>query len=174
MVPVLATYFFIFFAKICHVSLGTLRIIYLTRGRSKLAAAIGFFEVIVYLVALGMVVNNLDNIFNILIYGLGFSAGNLVGSFIEEKVAVGFVTAQVVTLQNGGGLECGLRDHGYGVTAMECHGRDGPHRILYIFMKRRDLPGFLKVLSDLDRQAFVSILDTRKIMGGYFVRMKHK
>ncbi len=173
-VPVIVTYIYIFFSRIFDVSLGALRIIYLTRGRSKLAAAIGFFEVMIYVVALSMVVGNLHHPLCVLIYGLGFAAGNLVGSFIEEKVAVGFVTAQVVTVQDGRELDRSLREHGYGVTAMECYGRDGTHRILHIFMKRRDLPSFLKLLSTLDRQAVVSIFDTRKIMGGYFARIKDK
>ncbi len=172
--PVIATYIYIFFSRIFDVSLATLRIIYLTRGKSKLAAAIGFFEVMIYVVALGLVVGNLHQPLSVLIYGLGFAAGNLVGSFIEEKVAVGFVTIQVVTLQDGKDLDYNLREYGYGVTAMECYGKDGTHRILHILLKRRDLPSFLKVLSELDRQAVVSIFDTRKIMGGYFARLKDK
>lgn len=168
------TYIYIFFARIFDVSLATLRIIYLTRGRSKLAAAIGFFEVMIYVVALSMVVGNLHQPLSVLIYGLGFAVGNLIGGFIEEKVAVGFVTVQIVTLQDGKDLDHKLREHGYGVTAMECYGRDGTHRILHIFLKRRDLPFLLKLLSELDRQAVVSVFDTRKIMGGYFSRLKDK
>lgn len=172
--PVLLTYIFIFCSRIFDVSLGTLRIIFLTRGRSKLAACVGFVEVMLYVVALSMVIGNLDRPFNIVIYGLGFAVGNYVGSLIEEKVAVGYVTVQVVTMQSNGDLESGLREEGYGVTAMECYGRDGPHRILHILMKRRNLPQLLKSLRSLDSQAFISIMDTRKIMGGYFARMKAK
>ena len=172
--PLYATYIFIFFSRIFDVSLGTLRIIYLTRGQSKLAAAIGFIEVMIYVVALSMVINNLGSPLNVIIYGLGFACGNYFGSLIEEKVAVGFVNVQVITKNNGCELEGSLRELGFGVTSMDCYGKDGPHRILYILMKRKTLPVFFKNLRQLDRDAFISIIDTRKIMGGYFTRMKAK
>jgi uncharacterized protein YebE (UPF0316 family) len=172
--PLYATVLFIFFSRIFDVSLGTLRIIYLTRGQSKLAASVGFVEVMIYVVALSMVINNLDRPLNIVIYGLGFASGNYIGSLIEEKVAIGFVNAQVITMCNGGELEEALRELGFGVTSMECYGKDGPHRTLNVLLKRKNLPVFLKKLRELDRQAFVSIIDTRKIMGGYFTRMKAK
>ena len=89
---VIFSYMFIFLARVLDVSLGTLRIIYLTRGRSKVAAGIGFIEIVVYVIALGMVIGNLDRPLNVIIYALGFAAGNLVGGFIEEKIAVGHVT----------------------------------------------------------------------------------
>jgi len=168
------TLLFIFFSRIFDVSLATLRIIYLTRGQSKLAAAIGFFEVILYVLALSMVLDNLDHPLNVVIYGLGFATGNYVGSLIEEKVAVGFVNVQVITMHNGVNLEEKLREMGYGVTSMECYGKTGAHRILQILIKRKALPCFLKDLHELDQQAFVSIQDARKIMGGYFSRMKAK
>ncbi len=165
----------IFIAKIAHVSLGTIRIIYLTRGQSKIAAAIGFFEVIIYLLALTMTLSNIEHWYNIMAYGLGFASGNLVGSWIEEKIAVGYVQVQIVTLKNGGTLDESLRELGYGVTAMPCYGREGAQRTsLQVLLKRKELPALLKKMQTIDPEAFISIYDTRKIMGGYFTRMKAK
>lgn len=164
----------IFVAKIAHVSLGTIRIIYLTRGQSISAAIIGFFEVIIYLVALSMVLSNIDQWSNILVYGLGFATGNIVGSMIEEKIAVGFVHVQIITVNNCGTLEESLRDEGYGVTSMPCYGKEGPHRTLQVLLKRKELPSLLKKMKEFDPDAFISIFDTRKIMGGFFNRMKAK
>ncbi len=172
--PVILTYLAIFFAKIAHVSLGTIRIIYLTRGNSMQAAIIGFFEVLIYLAALGLVLTNLDQWTHILVYGLGFAAGNLVGSRIEEMIAVGYVHVHIVTLNNCGTLEQTLRDKGYGVTTMPCYGREGAHNSLQVLLKRKELPSFLKVVDKCDPRAVISIFDTRKIMGGYFSRMKAK
>ncbi len=164
----------IFFAKIAHVSLGTLRIIYLTRGNSLPAAIIGFFEVIIYLLALSMVLTNIDQWSNIIVYGLGFAAGNLVGGMIEEKIAVGFVHAQIITVQNGGSMEEYLREQGYGVTSMPCYGKEGLHRTLQVLLKRKELPALMKTMNRYDPEAFITVFDTRKIMGGYFARMKAK
>jgi len=172
---VIMTMLAIFFAKIAHVSLGTLRIIYLTRGQSKIAAAIGFFEVIIYLLALSMTLANIDQWQNILFYGLGFAVGNLVGSWIEEKIAFGYVQVQIVSRENGGHLDELLRELGYGVTAMPCYGIEGAHRTsLQVLLKRKELPDLLKKIKEFDPEAFISIYDTRKIMGGYFSRMKSK
>jgi len=172
---VVLTMLAIFIAKIAHVTLGTVRIIYLTRGESKIAASIGFFEVIIYLAALSMVLSNIDQWSNIVAYGLGFASGNLVGSWIEEKIAVGYVLAQIVTVKNGGTLDQSLRELGYGVTAMPCYGMEGaPRTNLQVLLKRKELPALLKKMKDFDPEAFISIFDTRKIMGGYFSRMKAK
>jgi len=164
----------IFLAKIAHVSLGTIRIIYLTRGNSIAAAVIGFFEVIIFLAALSMVLANIDQWPNILVYGLGFAAGNIVGSKIEEMIAVGFVHIQIITVQSDGALEEELREMGYGVTSMPCYGKEGAHRTHQVLLKRKELPVFLKTMKRIDPDAFISIFDTRKIMGGYFARMKGK
>lgn len=174
MPEVFLTYLAIFAAKIAHVSLGTIRIIYLTRGKSITAAIVGFFEVIIYLIALTMVLSNIDQWSNILVYGLGFATGNIVGSYIEEKIAVGYVHIQVITVQDCGTLEEQLREQGYGVTSMPCYGKEGAHRTLQVLLKRRELPAFLKKMHKFDPNAFISIFDTRKIMGGYFTGMKAK
>lgn len=172
--PLYISCLLIFFCRVVDVSLGTVRIIYLTRGQSTLAAIIGFFEMIIYIVALGAVIGNLDHPLNIVIYALGFSAGSFVGSKIEEKIAVGFVNVQIITMQICNGIEEALRQMGFGVTSVEGSGREGPHLILYVMMKRRDLPCFLKSVKELDQKAFISIMDTRKILGGYFSQAKAK
>ncbi|MDZ4133382.1 MAG: DUF2179 domain-containing protein, partial [Dethiobacteria bacterium] len=100
--------------------------------------------------------------------------GNIIGSMIEEKIAVGFVNVQIITVQNCGTLEEQLREQGYGVTSMPCYGKEGAHRTLQVLLKRRELPNFLKTMQQTAPDAFVSIFDTRKIMGGYFNRMKAK
>lgn len=164
----------IFFAKIAHVSLGTIRIIYLTRGKSISAAVIGFFEIIIYLIALSLVLNNLNDWSNILVYGLGYAIGNIVGSKIEEMIAIGVVHVQIVTLQNGGDLENVLRDLGFGVTSMPCYGREGQHLNLNVIVTRKELPVLMKTMQKHDPDAFVSVYDARQIMGGYFKRMKAK
>lgn len=173
-VPLYLTYFLIFFSRVIDVGLGTVRIIYLTRGQSALASAIGFVEMLIYIAVLGTVIGNLDHPLNIVIYALGFAAGNFVGGKIEEKIAVGFVNVQVITMQICNGIEETLREMGFGVTSVEGTGKEGPHRILYVMMKRRDLPCFLRDIRELDRDAFISIMDTRKILGGYFNRAKAK
>jgi uncharacterized protein YebE (UPF0316 family) len=89
-------------------------------------------------------------------------------------IAVGHVNVQIITMQIYNGLEEALRQAGFGVTSVDCSGKEGPHRILYVMLKRRDLPSFMKKIKKLDKDAFISIMDTRKIVGGYFNQVKAK
>ena len=88
---------FIFILRVLGISLSTVRILLMTRGRKLLSAALGFFEVLVYAVAIGKVVQDLNNIPNLISYCLGFSAGTLLGMLLEERIAIGFATIRVIS-----------------------------------------------------------------------------
>lgn len=168
-------YLFIFGARIMDVSMATIRTLMVVQGRRKYAAIIGFFEVIIYIVALGKVVNELNNLGNLLAYALGFASGNYIGSYIEEKIALGDLTAQVI-LKNGKDDEVinQLRDSGFGVTVLVGQGKNGPKNILYIALKRKDLNKLHKILDDLDQEAFITASTTKLVSGGYFSNIKKK
>lgn len=163
-------YLFIFFARVIDVSLATLRTLMIVRGRRLQAACIGFFEVSVYIVALNKVVKNLDNPLNLLMYALGFATGNFVGSFVEEKIAMGNISAQVIPKNKCSELLETLRSQGFGVTVIEGLGLKGPRKILNISLKRRDLPRLLDCIEKIDPEAFVTVTDARATRGGYFRR----
>ena len=92
----------------------------------------------------------------------------------KNNITSGKIYSQVITKERCNGMEEELRQAGFGVTAVDCSGMEGPHRILYVMLKRRDLPSFLKTIRQLDKDAFISISDTRKIVGGYFSQVKAK
>ena len=168
----LASLFFIFFARILDVSLSTVRILMLTRGKRALAAFLGFFEVSIYITALGQVVENLDNPWKILAYALGFSSGTLVGGFLEEKVAIGFAFIELIPKNRGPELVTALRDEKFGVTVIKGEGRTGPRSILNVLLRRKDLPRFKAVVDLVDPDAFYTILDARSTKGGYISSTK--
>lgn len=151
-----------------------MRILMIMRGKSVTAAVIGFFEVSVYILALSRVIGALDHPIRLIVYASGFAAGNLLGSRIEERLALGFSTAQVISLDKSEELAEKMRQRGFGVTVLEGCGREGTHQILHILLKRRDMPCFLTIIRDIDSQAFVTVMDTRKIFGGYFTKIKAK
>lgn len=170
----LFTYLFIFFAKVAHVSLSTVRILMLVRGKSFVAAIIGFFEAALFVLALKEVFLNTEHLWGVAVYSLGVAAGNYVGSIVEEKMAVGFVTVQVVSLACPQSLMESLRGEGFGVTVIQGCGKDGPHEILNIMVKRRNLPRVMAIIEGNDTHAFVTVMDTKKIVGGYFHHCKGK
>ena len=161
-------YFLIFAARVLDMSIATIRLLLLVRGKRFQAAVIGFFEVLIYILALNMVVNNLDNIFNLLVYSLGFAAGNYVGSYVEEKMALGHATVQVIPKEKDEDMAAELRKLGYGVTVVTGSGREGPRRILIITIKRKSLPELMRVIDELDRDSFVTVMDTQFIHGGFW------
>lgn len=163
-------YLLIFAARVTDVSMATIRTLLVVRGQRLQAAAIGFFEVMVYILALQKVVGQLNNPFNLLVYALGFATGNYVGSFLEEKLAMGLLSVQIITSKADETLAETIRDHGFGVTEIRGIGREGTRQILMISLHRKALPVLNELIDSLDPDAFVTVLDTRKAKGGVFVR----
>lgn len=92
----LLEYLLIFFARVCDVTLSTVRMILVVRGKRYPAAAIGLVEASIYITALGRVMRNIDDPLKVLAYGLGFASGTLLGSWVEERLALGHVTLEVI------------------------------------------------------------------------------
>lgn len=173
MLSLLGGYLLIFIARVADVSLATLRTLMIVRGKGLIAGCIGFFEVIIYITALNRVVSGLDNPINLLVYALGFATGNVVGSFIEEKLAIGLTTVQIITEQDN--LCSLIRDMGFGVTVLEGKGKEGSKKVLIVSLPRKELDNLLNFIEENDSAAFVTIMDTRASKGGYFKRtMKGK
>lgn len=168
-------YLFIFFARIMDVSMSTIRTLMVVQGRKVQAAIIGFFEVIIYVVVLGKVVSELNNIGNILAYALGFACGNYVGITLEEKIALGNLSAQVITnCDKKEELLTELRNKGFGVTVIQGLGKEGTRDILNITLNRRDLENLREILNSYDDDAFITVSSTKPINGGYFSTIKKK
>ncbi len=82
----------IFLARICDVTIGTLRIIFVSKGNKLIAPVLGFFEVLIWIIAITRIIENLNNPFCYVAYAAGFATGNYIGLRVEEKLAVGIVS----------------------------------------------------------------------------------
>lgn len=169
--PILAP-LIIMILRVLDVSMGTMRIIMVFRGRKIIAAAIGFVEVTIFVLVLGSVVQNLNNIPNVLAYSLGFAGGTLLGSFIEEKMALGFMTVQIIPSVDAVIASGRLRDAGFGLTSFEAWGRSGPKIVLMIHLFRKDWKRLKSIVEEIDPQAFITVMDTRSTKGGYLRLLK--
>ncbi len=152
----------------------TIRMLMIVRGKRIQAAILGFFEVTIYIVALGQVVQNIDNTYSIIAYALGFSTGNFLGSYLEEKMAMGFLTVHVISKEYADELVSKLREAGYGVTVVNGMGRYRLRKLLYITLRRKDLSTLLALIEREDKEAFVTVMDTRAIKGGFLFNRKDK
>lgn len=165
---------FIFCARLFDVSFGTIRVLMLMRGRRLAAASLGFFEIIIYIMALSRVVNQLSHPMNLIIYAFGFSCGTLIGSTLEQRLALGFLLAEIIPHCDGELLAAELRKRSFGVTMLCGEGKDGPRCVLHVTLPRKKLRQLYESLDKLDPHAFVTVFDARQTHGGYFNVEKKK
>jgi len=168
-------YILIFIARVADVTLSTIRTLMVVQGRKTQAAFIGFFEVIIYVVALGKVVDSLNNPFNLLAYGLGFACGNYVGIMVENKIALGNLGAQIIlkTADNDDFISL-LRENGFGVTVMKGQGKEGTREVLSVALNRKDLSKLQNIVYEYESTAFISVNSITPVSGGYFHPVKKK
>ena len=157
----------IFLARMTDISMGTLRQIMIIRGYKKRGAMIGFFEILIWAIAVSRVITQLSNVYNLLAFAAGFAAGNFLGSLIEEKIALGYVFAYVVPKSRSSDLAEKFREAGFGVTSIRGTGLEGPKTLYNIVFQRRDMRRFIDILKKYDRGAFYTIMDVRSERGGF-------
>ncbi|HUW18002.1 MAG TPA: DUF2179 domain-containing protein [Sedimentisphaerales bacterium] len=158
----------IFFARIFDVTIGTMRIIFVSRGAKIIAPLLGFFEVLIWLVAIGKVMQNLDNISCYIAYGGGFAAGNFIGIWIEEKLAMGSLMVQVISKQDASELIDALNCTGYGATSVPAYGKTGEVQIVHTIIRRSDLKDVVEIIRRFNPRAFYTIGDVRFVKEGVF------
>ncbi len=167
-------YLLIFLARVVDVTMQTLRVLLLVRGRRLVAACIGFFEVSIYVITIKYVLDRLTDPLSLVIYSLGFATGNFVGGLVEERLALGYMTIQVIPRCDGLEMVEALRAEGFGVTVWYGQGREGEHMIIQAIINRRDKERFMQQVNSRDCQAFITVLDTRTTRGGIFNVRKGK
>src|SRR5699024_7664433 len=94
-------------------------------------------EIIMYVLGLGLVLDNLNEIQNIIAYAVGFGIGVIVGTKIEEKLALGYITVNVISTNPDFEFTRKLRDKGYGVTSWSAYGMDGDRLAVQILTPRK-------------------------------------
>lgn len=159
---------FIFLARVFDVTLGTMRIIFISRGKRSLAPLLGFFEVFVWIIAVSQLVTNLSNIAGYLAYAAGFAAGNYVGMVIEDRLALGTLSVRIITVREADELAKRLHDEGYGVTAIDAQGANGRVKVIYTIIKRKDLAEVVSIIKSLNPRAFFSVEEIRSASEGIF------
>lgn len=162
----------IFFARIIDVTIGTLRIIFVSRGKRYLAPLLGFFESLIWLLAIGQIMNNLTNFSNYFAYAAGFSAGNYIGIMLEEKLAMGLVSIRIITNQDAVGLINYLKEENYGLTSIEGRGVTGDVILVYSIVRRKDLKKVINSIKDINPKSFITIEDIRSVNAGVFPTVK--
>lgn len=158
----------IFLARICDVSLGTVRLIFVTRGYKYLAPLVGFFEVLIWIIAISQILGHLSTPMCYLGYAAGYAAGNHVGIILAEKLSLGIVLIRVITQKGADSLVERLNEADYGVTRLAGQGVNGPVEVILTIVPRRAVDSVVDLVKEFHPHAFYSIEDVDFVERGVF------
>lgn len=113
---------FIVVARIVDVSMSTMRVAFIARGKKYLAATCGFFEILIWITIVGKILTGTQHFVTYVAYALGFSLGTLAGMFLEERLAVGWSLVRVITTKPVEGVMHSVSEAGFGVTLQDGFG----------------------------------------------------
>jgi uncharacterized protein YebE (UPF0316 family) len=162
----------IFISRVIDVTFGTLRIIFVSKGKKYLAPIFGFIEISIWLFAIGQVMQNLTNIYYYFAYAGGFAMGNFVGIYIEDKMAIGTLVVRIITRKDSSALIEALKSRNYGITIVDAQGATGSVKIIFSVIKRKDVDEVMGMIKHFNPKAFFSIEEVRAANEGVFPSRK--
>ena len=164
----------IFAINIVYVTFFTVRMILTLKGYRYIAAGVSVIEIVIYVIGLGLVLDNLNEVQNIIAYAVGYGCGVIIGTKIEEKMALGYITVNVITADVDRTLPGLLRDMGYGVTDWSANGLEGGRSALQILTPRKYELKLYATIKEIDPKAFIISYEPKAIHGGFWVKSVRK
>lgn len=164
----------IFLARILDVSIGTIRVIFITKGFKKLSPLLAFFEVLIWLAAVRQIFTNLSNPVMYFAYAAGFAAGTYVGIILEEKISIGKATIRIMTRKDSTKMLERLNKSRFTYTAMGADGPEGKVRLILAIADRKDIPKIVKIIREVNPNAFYSIEDVRYAHENFYPKSKKR
>lgn len=158
----------IFLSRVTDVSFGTIRIVMVSKGQKFWAPFLGFFEILIWLLAISKVFQNLDNWVCYIAYAGGFACGNYVGLCIEERLAVGIAKIQIITRKSAQQLIENLVAAGYGITHHDAKGSTENVSIIYSIVNRKEIEKVQEIVTKTNPMAFYSVEDIKSVNQGIF------
>jgi uncharacterized protein YebE (UPF0316 family) len=158
----------IFCLRVGDMSLDTIRVLFMVRGKKLLVWILGFFQALIFVVAISSVLTQLNNILNIIGYATGFATGNIVGMMIENRLAIGHVLVNIISSNRGSFIAERLRASGYAVTEIAGRGMNGTVFELHASVLRKDVSQVETIVLESDPQAFVTAEDVRPVRRGFW------
>lgn len=167
---VIGTTLLIFLVRVLSISMDTLRFMLTMRGKRGIAWILGFVESVLFVITFGAVLNDMSNFLYIIGYAAGFATGNVVGIYLERKLAVGYSHISVISKIKGEEVAKALRDSDFAVTEIPAQGKDGPVCISDLAVRRKDVAEIEKIIQETDPEAFITIEDVTPLRAGYWGR----
>ena len=158
----------IFCLRLCDMTLDTLRVLMVMRGRKAIVWVFGFCQAAIFVVAISSVLTHLNNPLNVVGYAAGFATGNVIGMLIEDRLAIGHVHLTIVSPRFGCALADYLREQDFGVTEVPARGKDGTVTLLNCSVLRKNVDNVRRLVNHVDPEAFITAQDVRPVRRGYW------
>ncbi|NPV76402.1 MAG: DUF2179 domain-containing protein [Anaerolineae bacterium] len=158
----------IFSLRLADMSLDTIRVLFVVRGRKGLVWVLGAIQSLVFVIAITRVLANLNNPLNIIGYAFGFATGNFIGMMIEERLAIGHIHLTVISSSRGAAISDKLRADGFAVTEIPARGKNGMVSVLHCDVFRKDVDRVEMLILETDPEAFVTAEDVRPVRRGFW------
>lgn len=158
----------IFIARVADVTIGTIRLIFVSRGLKVLAPVAGFFEVLIWLLVIGQIMQHLSNPLCYIAYAAGFATGNYVGMYLVEKLSLGLVIVRIITQKDAASLVESLNQRQFGVTVLDGHGSKGQVQVIFTIVKRAHVQEVQDMIKKFNPLAFYSIEEVGDVEKGIF------
>lgn len=164
--------FLIFISRLCDVSLGTLRHVFISKGFKKIVPFVGFFEVLIWIIVVKQILNSVNNWVSYFAWASGFAAGTYVGMIIEERLALGLQVVRIITNHHYEPLIEELRKQNHGTTVLDGQGAFGAVKIILTVIERKNLDAVVQLIIKHNPSAFYSIEDIKETKLGVFSQNK--
>ena len=151
----------IFLARVADVSIGTVRLIFVSKGFKFLSPILGFFEVLIYIITMSRVLSDMTNAWLYIAYATGFAAGNYIGICLEEKLSIGKVMIRIITQKDSKQLIKNLEEEGYSLTVADAKGRRGKVKLIFSVINKKELKKIVEIINKTNPKAFYSVEDIR-------------
>ena len=158
----------IFIARIFDVSVGTIRIILIAKGLRKFAPLLGFFESLIWILAVSQIMMHLNNFYYYIAYASGFATGTYLGMILEEKLSLGYIIVRVITYKDATELVLNLREKKYTATVLNADGVTGAVKLIFLVIKRTHSEEVIKLIKHYNPNAFYTVEDVKFVSGGVF------
>lgn len=158
----------IFGARICDVTFGTLRHVFIAKGFKNLAPIFGFFEVLIWILVIKEIIISANNWACYLGWAFGFATGNYLGLRIEERLALGLQIIRIITNQDCSHLIEILKNENHGITVVEGQGAKGPVKMIFTIAKRKNIQHIEELIELYTPGAFYSVEDVKNSSHGVF------
>jgi uncharacterized protein YebE (UPF0316 family) len=161
-------------ARISDQSIGTLRLILVSKGYKLIAPFLAFFESLIWLLAVSQILKHLDNWVTFVAYGLGFALGNYIGILLEEKISLGNVIVRVFPKADHLGLIEYMKQQNIGYSIIDAEGRMGGLKIIFSIISRKNMNNFISKIEEFTPGSFYSVEEVKSVKKGIFQPTRSK